>query len=255
LLLLLLWLSLGASAFRFDSPVCAPNHKIRAVAAACARPRHFLSALYRSPPRLASTMSAAAAHPVLKIEGLPAGPMPTPDPFLFCVYHKDAYPKGDDKMQAPRRGNGADFEPSAAYRMYHGDRIPGFPQHPHRGFETITATIEGLIDHTDSAGCAGRYGQGDLQWMTAGRGVVHGEMFPLVNASAPNPTKFFQIWLNLPARSKMVEPAFEMHWASAISTIAMPEDAGTQALNAAGIGFTLMYDLSVCFVLLSLVIS
>ena len=70
-------------------------------------------------------------------------PFKTPDPFLFCVYHKDAYPAGDEKMQAPRTGNGADFDPSAPYRMYHGDRIPGFPQHPHRGFETITATIDG----------------------------------------------------------------------------------------------------------------
>ena len=74
------------------------------------------------------------------------------------------------------------------------------------GFETITATIEGLIDHADSVGNAGRYGQGDLQWMTAGKGVVHSEMFPLVDTEKPNPTRFFQIWLNLPARSKMCEP-------------------------------------------------
>ncbi len=77
-------------------------------------------------------------------------PFKTPDPFLFCVYHVDNYPAGDEYMQAPRRGNGADFDPGQSYRMYHGDRIPGFPQHPHKGFETITATIEGLIDHCDS---------------------------------------------------------------------------------------------------------
>lgn len=139
-------------------------------------------------------------------------PMKTLDPFLFCVYHKDNYPAGNERMEAPRRGNGADFDPNQPYRMYHGDRIPGFPQHPHRGFETVTATMEGLIDHTDSIGNGGRYGQGDLQWMTAGRGVVHGEMFPLVHRDKPNKTRFFQIWLNLPARSKMVEPAFAMHW-------------------------------------------
>jgi quercetin 2,3-dioxygenase len=129
-------------------------------------------------------------------------------------------------MFAPRRGNGQDFNPNQAYRMYHGDRIPGFPQHPHRGFETVTATmgifpiflltfsyppfLEGLIDHTDSLGNGGRYGQGDLQWMTAGSGVVHGEMFPLINSDRPNPCRFFQIWLNLPSKSKMVPPDFAM---------------------------------------------
>jgi len=119
-------------------------------------------------------------------------------------------------MQAPRMGNGADFDWNQPYRMYHGDRIPGFPQHPHRGFETLTATLEGLVDHSDSSGCAGRYGQGDLQWMTAGRGVVHGEMFPLVNKDKPNTLRLFQIWLNLPAKDKMVPPAFVMHWAEQV---------------------------------------
>ncbi len=74
------------------------------------------------------------------------------------------------------------------------DRIPGFPQHPHRGFETITATIDGLVDHTDSLGNGGRYGQGDLQFMTAGCVCVsvmercgrHGEK--------PNPLLFLRCW-------------------------------------------------------------
>jgi len=141
-----------------------------------------------------------------------AGPYPTDDPFLFCVYHKDAYPAGNDQMEAPRTGNGMDFNPSAPYRMYHGTNIPGFPQHPHRGFETITATLEGLVDHADSLGNAGRYGNGDLQWMTAGSGIVHSEMFPLLHQHQPNPLRFFQVWLNLPARHKMVPPSFAMFW-------------------------------------------
>jgi len=145
--------------------------------------------------------------------------MDTPDPFLFCVYHKDNYPAGDAKLQAPRRGNGQDFDPAAPYRMYHGSRVPGFPQHPHRGFETITATMEGLIDHTDSEGNGGRYGDGDLQWMTAGAGVVHAEMFPLVKQSAPNPLRFFQLWLNLPRKDKMAKPAFVMHWAPEVPKV------------------------------------
>jgi redox-sensitive bicupin YhaK (pirin superfamily) len=106
-------------------------------------------------------------------------PFKTSSPFLMCVYHKDQYPAGDSKMQAPRKGNGADFDAKQPYRMYHGDYVPGFPQHPHRGFETITATMTGLVDHSDSQGNAGRYGQGDFNWMTAGAGIVHGEIFPL----------------------------------------------------------------------------
>lgn len=146
---------------------------------------------------------------ILSVERL-GFPFRTLDPFLFCVYHKDFYPAGDELMRAPRRGDGADFTPSAPYRMYHGDRIPGFPQHPHRGFETLTATLEGIIDHTDSMGNAGRYGHGDLQWMTAGKGIVHGENFPLVNSDSPNPLRLFQIWLNLPRKDKMVEPCYVM---------------------------------------------
>eukprot|EP00606_Chrysophyceae_sp_TOSAG23-5_P001423 GSChrysophyteH2.ASY1.ANO1.886.1 assembled CDS len=119
-------------------------------------------------------------------------------------------------MEAPRMGNGADFDHSAPYRMYHGERVPGFPSHPHRGFETLTATIEGLVDHADSTGCAGRYGQGDNQWMTAGKGIQHSEMFPLINQTSPNPLRFFQIWLNLPGAKKMVDPFFVMHWAEEV---------------------------------------
>jgi len=120
--------------------------------------------------------------------------MSTIDPFIFCVYHKDKYPAGGESMEVPGvLGNGMDFNSDADYRMYHGRRVPGFPQHPHRGFETITATLEGIIDHTDSKGNAGRYGDGDLQWMTAGSGVVHGENFPLINTDSPNSTRFFQI--------------------------------------------------------------
>ena len=129
------------------------------------------------------------------------------------------------------RGNGSHFDPDAPYRMYHGERIPGFPQHPHRGFETLTATLEGLIDHTDSLGCAGRYGGGDLQWMTAGKGVVHGENFPLINDSSPNTLRLFQIWLNLPARSKMSDPTYVMHWNEKLPRV-VEKDGSTLTLWA-----------------------
>jgi redox-sensitive bicupin YhaK (pirin superfamily) len=147
-------------------------------------------------------------------------PWPTVDPFLFCVHHDDAYPEGNEKMgpKASLAGRriGMDFEGKDGWRMYHGDVVPGFPQHPHRGFETVTLARCGYIDHSDSLGATARFGQGDVQWMTAGRGVVHSEMFPLVKKDADNPLELFQIWLNLPARDKMVEPHFTMLWADTI---------------------------------------
>ncbi|NBX79025.1 MAG: pirin family protein, partial [Flavobacteriales bacterium] len=68
----------------------------------------------------------------------------------------------------------------------------------------------------DSTGAAGRYGDGDVQWMTAGKGVQHSEMFPLLKQTEENPMELFQIWLNLPKKSKMVEPHFKMIWAEEI---------------------------------------
>jgi quercetin 2,3-dioxygenase len=114
--------------------------------------------------------------------------------------------------------------------------VPGFPRHPHRGFETITVTRRGFIDHSDSLGATARYGNGDVQWMTAGRGIVHAEMFPLLNPSASNPAELFQIWLNLPRSDKFVEPYFSMFWQSAVPQRAVLDDAGlaTQVTLTAG---------------------
>jgi redox-sensitive bicupin YhaK (pirin superfamily) len=141
---------------------------------------------------------------------------PTIDPFLFCVHHDDAYPEGDGRF-APKaslegRDLGQDFEGIDGWRMYHGRTVPGFPSHPHRGFETVTYVRKGLIDHSDSLGAAARFGRGDTQWLTAGGGIVHAEMFPLLDEDGPNPLELFQIWLNLPADDKMVEPHFAMLW-------------------------------------------
>ena len=143
-------------------------------------------------------------------------PWPTIDPFLFCVYHQDDYPAGNELMHPKaslvNRNIGADFSGLDGWSMYHGHRVPGFPQHPHRGFETISIIKRGFIDHSDSLRATARIGPGDVQWMTAGRGIVHCEMFPLIEESAPNPTEFFQLWLNLPARDKMTDPRFTMFW-------------------------------------------
>ena len=76
---------------------------------------------------------------------------------------------------------------SAAEReLYPWCQVPGFPRHPHRGFETVTVVRHGLIDHTDGLGNGGRFGFGDTQWMTAGKGITHSEMFPLLKQDGEN---------------------------------------------------------------------
>jgi len=159
---------------------------------------------------------------------------PVLEPFLFCVHHLDAYPKGEAHLgPAPERlagrDIGQDFTPKDGFRMYHGDSIPGFPVHPHRGFETITVVRRGYVDHADSLGAAGRYGEGDVQWMTAGSGVQHSEMFPLLHRDQENTLELFQIWLNLPKRSKMAPAHFKMFWSEDIPKLIL--DAGRVSLR------------------------
>ncbi len=155
---------------------------------------------------------------------------PTIDPFLFCVHHDDAYPAGNERLgpdaSLAGRQLGNDFAPRDGWRMYHGEVVPGFPAHPHRGFETITYVRRGLIDHSDSLGAAARFGRGDVQWMTAGGGVVHSEMFPLLDPDGPNPVELFQIWMNLPADDKLVEPHFSMLWDHDIPRVVTTDDDG-----------------------------
>ena len=154
----------------------------------------------------------------------------TSDPFLFCMYHHDGYPAGNGEL-GPRgslagRDIGQDFTVKDGWRMYHGACVPGFPAHPHRGFETVTVVQRGLVDHADSMGAAGRYGNGDTQWLTTGKGVQHSEMFPLLNTDGDNPLELFQIWLNLPRKSKMVAPHFTMFWAQDIPKRNYPDRDG-----------------------------
>ena len=146
---------------------------------------------------------------------------PTQDPFLFCAHHFDHYPKGNRKLGVEAiafegREMGSDFTEKDGFRLYHGQEIPGFPVHPHRGFETITIVRKGYVDHADSLGAAGRYGEGDVQWMSAGSGVQHSEMFPLLHQDKKNTLEIFQIWLNLPKAKKMTKPDFKMLWAEDI---------------------------------------
>lgn len=164
---------------------------------------------------------------ILNIEGL-GFPWKTRDPFLFCVYHSDDYPEGNGSFgpsaSLEGRSLGNDFVKKDGWRMYHGQSIPGFPSHPHRGFETVTVVRKGMVDHSDSLGGAGRYGHGDVQWMTAGKGIQHAEMFPLLNRESANPLELFQIWLNLPGNSKFVEPHYSMLWKEQIPVIKLLDE-------------------------------
>ncbi len=157
-------------------------------------------------------------------------PWETHDPFLFCVHHLDAYPAGNELMgpaaSLAGRNLGNDFDPKEKWRMYHGDAVPGFPAHPHCGFETVTVVTQGLVDHSDSLGAAGRFGDGDVQWMTAGKGVQHCEMFPLLHQDKENPLELFQIWLNLPKTKKFAPPHFAMLWSDKIPTYNDQDDHG-----------------------------
>ncbi|WP_405253104.1 pirin family protein [Dokdonia sp. Asnod3-C12] len=155
----------------------------------------------------------------------------TQDPFLFCAYHLDNYPKGNEQLgpaaSLQGRNLGMDFEPHPdGWNMYHGTTVPGFPAHPHRGFETVTIVERGLADHSDSLGAAGRFGNGDVQWMTAGKGVQHSEMFPLLNDDKENPLLLFQLWLNLPKKNKLVDPHFKMLWNEDIPIHNLQDDDG-----------------------------
>ncbi len=152
----------------------------------------------------------------------------TSDPFLFCAFHHDLYPKANSSYgpadSLVGRQLGQDFQIKDGYRMYHGREVPGFPVHPHRGFETITLVRKGFVDHADSLGAAGRYGAGDVQWMTAGRGIQHSEMFPLLDQSQDNHLELLQIWINLPKARKMVPANYKMFWAESIPRVFQDND-------------------------------
>ena len=194
-------------------------------------------------PSTPSPSSPSPSSPKSSVRSVdPLAPMhwETTDPFLFCAHHHDQYPDGDDQLgpdaSLQDRHLGRDFDTDRDWRMYHGRQIPGFPRHPHRGFETVTVVRTGRLDHSDSLGATARYGAGDVQWLTAGKGIQHAEMFPLLKPDAPNPLELFQIWLNLPASDKMVDPHFTMLWNGSIPRAVERDDAGriTELKLAAG---------------------
>ena len=180
-------------------------------------------------PSRSGADGSGADDPVLGTAPL-GFPWVTEDPFLFCVHHLDRYPEANEHLgpaaTLEARDLGMDFSGADGWSMYHGSIVPGCPQHPHRGFETVTVVRQGTIDHSDSLGATARFGRGDAQWLTAGRGIVHCEMFPLLDRDAPNPAELFQIWLNLPADRKMVDPYFTMLWREEVPRVVVEEVAG-----------------------------
>jgi redox-sensitive bicupin YhaK (pirin superfamily) len=113
-----------------------------------------------------------------------------------------------------------------------GDYIAGFPEHPHRGFETVTYMLAGRMRHRDSAGNEGLVSDGGVQWMTAGRGVAHSEM-PEQNEGL---MEGFQLWLNLPAKDKMCEPWYRDIPSEEVPRFSLPSCAEVQVIAGSSHG-------------------
>jgi hypothetical protein len=112
----------------------------------------------------------------------------------------------------------------------------GVGQHPHRGFETVSIVYDGEVEHRDSTGAGGRIGPGDVQWMTAARGIVHEEYHGADYARTGGPFHMVQLWVNLPAREKMAEPAYQELRDAQMPRVALPGGAGTLRLIAGRYG-------------------
>jgi quercetin 2,3-dioxygenase len=120
------------------------------------------------------------------------------------------------------------FEPTTSRR--------GVGQHPHRGFETVTIVYDGEVEHRDSTGGGGVIGRGDVQWMTAGSGILHEEFHSTRYGEKGGPFEMAQLWVNLPAKDKMTAPGYQAITDSQIPAVALPDDAGTVRVIAGEYG-------------------
>ena len=157
----------------------------------------------------------------------------TEDPFVFASHHTDEYPKGNAQQAPPLqeisgRNLGRDYKKTFGFRMYHGKVVPGFPMHAHWGYETVTIPEVGFIDHFDSLGNQGRYGFGDVQWVSAGSMYLHDEMYPLAYGDRPNPNDIAQIMINLPLKDKGSVPDVRMMWSENIPVVKEKDDEGRE---------------------------
>lgn len=130
------------------------------------------------------------------------------DPFLLMDYNPPKY------FQGGRRDNSA-FD------------LRGVEEHPHRGFETVTIAYQGEVSHRDSHGGGGTIGTGDVQWMTAGSGIMHEEMHSETFAKEGGLFEMVQLWVNLPAKDKMTAPKYQAIKSAEIPVVALPNEAGT----------------------------
>ena len=155
-----------------------------------------------------STRSAPGRHwvgdgfPVHGLFGYSGSDVPQRSPFLLLDY------------AAPTT-----FEPTTRRR--------GVGQHPHRGFETVTIVYDGEVEHRDSTGNGGVIGRGDVQWMTAGSGILHEEFHSADFAKRGGPFEMVQLWVNLPKKDKMSEPGYQGITDAQIPAVVLPDQAGT----------------------------
>jgi quercetin 2,3-dioxygenase len=145
------------------------------------------------------------------------------DPFIFTAHHIDHYPKANSNLGPATPAQNKEFN------MYYGDVVPGFPEHPHTGFETITLVEQGYVDHFDSLGNGGRYAAGDVQWLSTGNGVEHCEMFPLLHEDKENPFELFQIWFNSSPEQKTKDADYKMFWREKIPHVIDENELGLKS--------------------------
>ena len=137
---------------------------------------------------------------------------------VHTIFHYQEHPELSPFLLLDHAGP-ADFKSSAKQR--------GVGWHPHRGFETVTVVIDGEVDHEDTAGNGGRIATGDVQWMTAGSGLLHKEMHSEDFTRRGGRFEVLQLWVNLPAASKMTEPGYQGIVDKDVPAVRLEGDAGT----------------------------
>jgi redox-sensitive bicupin YhaK (pirin superfamily) len=146
---------------------------------------------------------------------------------VHTVFHYQEHPELTPFLLLDHAGP-ADFPPAARQR--------GVGWHPHRGFETVTVVYEGEVDHEDTAGNGGRISGGDVQWMTAGSGLLHKELHSSDFTRQGGRFEVLQLWVNLPAASKMTAPGYQGLTAKDIPAVELPGDAGSVRVIAGEFG-------------------